>query len=177
MVSSETTAEAAAVNVAEPLDEPKDLSVYVPEKVQKPGEVVFNLMWIVFGILGFYFAMDMTSDTYSSPSVFPKFASIVIVFCASISLFKSIKRERPARGETAFKYLLPRDVTAMILMIMVYCFALPRLHFIPSSYAFMVVGMVYLHRGKKIPQCFLYSAIALAILVVVFRYLFLVILP
>ena len=177
MANSEIIAETPPITMAEQLDEPKDLSVYVPEKVRKPGEIVFNVLWIVFGIFGFYFAMDMTSDTYSSPSVFPKFASVIIIFCASISLFKSIKRDKPAKGETAFKYLLPKDVTVMIAMIVAYSFALPILHFIPSSYIFMVVGMVYLHGGKKIPQCLLYSAIALAVLVLVFRYLFLVILP
>lgn len=177
MANSEIAANAAAVNMAEHLDEPKDLSVYVPETVQKPGEVAFNLMWVLFGVLGYYFAMDMTSDTYSSPSVFPKFASVIIIFCAGISLFKAVKRAKPAEGETAIKYLLPRDVAVIIGMVAAYCFALPVLHFIPASYIFLVAGMVYLHRGKKILQSCIYSAIALAVLVLVFRFLFLVILP
>lgn len=158
-------------------EEPRDLSVYVPEKVRKPGEIGFAIIGVVFGVLGFYFAMDMTSDTYSSPSVFPKLSSIIIICCALVSLMKAVKRAAPPAGETVFKYLLPRDVLVILVMLIVYCIALPRLHFVPSSYAFMVVGMVYLHRGKKIVQSLIYSAIALVMLVVVFRYLFLVILP
>jgi hypothetical protein len=41
----------------------------------------------------------------------------------------------------------------------------------------MVIGMVYLQRGKNIIRALLISAVSLAVLVAVFRYLFLVILP
>lgn len=161
----------------EETSEPQDLSVYVPEKVRKPGEIGFAVFGVLFAILGYYFAMDMTSDSYSSPSVFPKLASMIILGCGSVTLAKTLKRAAPPAGETVFAYLLPRDVLVILVMLIAYCFALPKLHFIPSSYIFMVSGMVYLHRGKKIAQSCIYSAIALAVLVLVFRYLFLVILP
>lgn len=156
---------------------PADLSVYVAPTVRKPGELGFAVIATLLGVLGYYFAMDMTSETFSSPSVFPKIASVIIVGCGVYCLCKAVKRDRPPAGETTIHYLLPRDVTFMILMIVVYSIALPRLHFIPSSYGFMVIGMIYLNRGKKIPQSFFYSAIALAVLVAVFRFLFMVILP
>ena len=41
----------------------------------------------------------------------------------------------------------------------------------------MVAGMIYLHRGKYIWQSFVISAAAMAVLVAIFRYVFLVILP
>jgi len=41
----------------------------------------------------------------------------------------------------------------------------------------MVIGMVYLQRGKNIVRALIISAVSLAVLVAVFRYLFLVILP
>ena len=157
---------------------PQDLSTYVPEKIRKPGEIGFAVLGILFGALGYYFAMDMTSDSYSAPSVFPKISSVVIMICGAISLVKAIKREKPPAGsESIFQYLLPKDVLVMLCMLVAYCIALPRFHFIPSSYAFMVAGMIYLHGGKKIVQSFIISAGALAVLVVVFRYIFLVILP
>jgi len=65
----------------------------------------------------------------------------------------------------------------VLVLLVAYCFVLPRLHFIVSSYAFMVIGMVYLQRGKNIVRALLISAASLAVLVAVFRYLFLVILP
>jgi hypothetical protein len=158
-------------------EEPADLSVYVPEKVRKPGEIGFALIGIIFGLLGYYFALDMTHDTYSAPSVFPKIASVIIVLCGLVSLVKAVRREPPAVGETVLGYLLPKDVIFMLAMLLVYCFALPILHFSLASYAFMVIGMVYLHSGKQIIRSFVYSGIALAVLVAVFRYVFLVILP
>ncbi|MDR1875036.1 MAG: tripartite tricarboxylate transporter TctB family protein [Synergistaceae bacterium] len=157
---------------------PQDLSVYVPEKVRRPGEIGFAVLGTLIGVLGYYFAMGMTSDSYSAPSVFPKIASAVITACGAASLAKAIKRAKPpANSGTLFQFLLPGDVLFMLAMLVVYCLALPKLHFILSSYAFMVVGMVWLHRGKKILQSLIISAGTLAVLVAVFRYVFLVILP
>ncbi|MDR2528603.1 MAG: tripartite tricarboxylate transporter TctB family protein [Synergistaceae bacterium] len=156
----------------------QDLSVYIPEKTRKPGEIGFALLGILFGILGYYFAMDMTSDSYSAPSVFPKVSSTIIIVCGLTCLLKALmKAKSPAEAGTAFHYLLPKDVVFALVMLVVYCVALPYAHFIPASYAFMVVGMVYLHRGKKIAQSLFVSALALALLVGVFRYVFMVMLP
>lgn len=158
--------------------EPKDLSVYVPEKIRKPGEIGFALLWIITGLLGYYFAMGMTSDSYSAPSVFPKLASVVILACGAITLAKAVKREKPAAdGPGAFFFLLPRDVLVMMVLMLLYCAALPGLHFVPSSFALLVSGMIYLYRGKNIIQSVIISACTLAVLVAIFRYVFLVILP
>jgi hypothetical protein len=157
---------------------PQNLSVYVPEKVRKPGELAFAVLGTLLGVLGFYFALGMTSGTYSAPSVFPKASSAVIMACGAVSLFKAIRREKAPPGwENLFRFLLPKDVLFVSAMLVVYCLVLPYLHFIASSYLFMVVGMVWLHRGKKIFQSLIVSAVTLAVLVAVFRYVFLVILP
>jgi putative tricarboxylic transport membrane protein len=156
----------------------RDLSVYVPEKVRKPGEVVFALLGTFFGVFGYCFALEMTSDSYSAPSVFPKTASVLIIACGAVSLVKALRREKAPSGEaTLFGFLLPRDVLFVLGMLVVYCLALPYLHFIASSYLFMVAGMIWLRRGEKIFQSLIVSAATLAILVAVFRYVFLVILP
>ena len=155
----------------------KDLSVYVPEKVRKPGEIGFALLGTMFGMLGYYFAMGMTSGSYSAPSVFPKIASSLIVIFGLTCLAKAFVKDKPAQSETVFHYLLPKDVIFMLMMLVVYCIVMPYAGFISSSYVFMVVGMIYLHKGKKIAQSIFISAGALAALVVVFRYIFLVILP
>lgn len=156
----------------------KDLSRYVPEKRRKPGEIGFSVICFILGTLGYYFALDMTSGQFSSPSVFPKLASTLIMIFSAINFWKACKKEKPADTDPGLlEYLMPIDVTVIILMLVCYCFFLPRFHFIASSYAFMVIAMVYLHRGKKILQALLFSAIALAVLVGIFRYIFLVILP
>lgn len=184
MHNAETIAAPTAVGtepeeprLAEAEQEEHGLAEFVPEKVRKPGEIVFSILAMMIGILGFYFALDMSSDTNSSPSVFPKIASIVIASCGLLITIQAVRREAPPAGSSAFAYLLPRDVLVMLIMLLAYCVVLPIIHFIPASYIFMVVGMVYLNRGKKIVPCLIYSAIALVVLVLLFRYLFLVILP
>jgi hypothetical protein len=157
---------------------PQNLSVYVPEKIRKPGEVAFAAFGTLLGALGYYFALGMTSGAYSSPSVFPKASSVLVMACGAVSLFKALRREKTSPGHNAlFRFLLPKDVLFVLGMLIVYCLILPYLHFIASSYLFMVVGMVWLHRGRKIFQSLIVSAATLAVLVVVFRYVFLVILP
>lgn len=159
-------------------EQARDLSSYVPEKHRKPGETAFAVIATVFGILGYYFALGMTSENLSSPSVFPKLASCIIVICGVVCIYRSCKKEAPEAGSpNVFRYLLPKDVIVILAFLLIYCIALPRLHFIVSSYAFMVIGMIYLHRGKYIWQSFVISAVAMALLVAVFRYVFLVILP
>ena len=159
-------------------EEARDLSSYVPERHRKPGETAFAIIATVFGVLGYYFALGMTSENLSSPSVFPKLASTIIIICGVICIYKSCKKEAPAADSpSVFRYLLPRDVIVILALLLAYCIALPRLHIIPSSYVFMVAGMIYLHRGKYIWQSFVISAAAMAVLVAIFRYVFLVILP
>ena len=156
----------------------KDLSVYVPEASRKPGELGITAITFLLGALGYYFALDMTSGEYSSPSVFPKLASTVIMACSAVNFWKAVRRERPeASAPSLAQYLLPMDVLVVLSLLVIYCVALPHLRFIGSSYAFMAAGMIYLQRGKHIFRALLISAGSLAVLVAVFRYLFLVILP
>ena len=155
----------------------KELSKYVPEAQRKPGELGIAALGFFLGAFGYYFALDMTSGEYSSPSVFPKLASTLIMACSAVNFFKALRRKKPEASSTLIGYLLPIDVVVVLVLLVAYCFVLPRLHFIVSSYAFMVIGMVYLQRWKNIVRALLISAASLAVLVAVFRYLFLVILP
>ena len=77
-------------------EEARDLSSYVPERHRKPGETAFAIIATVFGVLGYYFALGMTSENLSSPSVFPKLASTIIIICGAICIYKSCKKEAPA---------------------------------------------------------------------------------
>lgn len=177
MGNSEQNREAIPVNEA-PKEPQRDISTFVPEKHRKPGETAFAMLATMVGILGYYFAMGMTSENLSSPSVFPKIASVIIVLCGIICIYRSCKKEAPEEGTpNVFHYLLPKDVLVILILLLIYCLVLPKLHFIISSYAFIAIGMIYLHRGTYIWQSLAISAGAIALLVVIFRYVFLVILP
>lgn len=145
---------------------------------RKPGELVFAGLLFLLGAFGYYFALDMTSGELSSPSVFPKLSSTLIMIFSAINFMKALKKEKSVEKDThVFQYLLPRDVTVMITLLIAYCIALPKLHFVFASYIFMASAMIYLHKGKKIILSLTISALALAALIGIFRYLFLVILP
>ena len=173
----ESKAILAEGNASDEAASPKDLSTFVPEARRKPGELGIAAIGFLIGALGYYFALDMTSGEYSSPSVFPKLASTVIMLCSAVNFFRAVKREKPEAAPSLARFLFPGDVVVVLCFLVAYCVALPRLHFIASSFAFLVVGMIYLQRGKNIVRALLVSAAALAVLVAVFRYLFLVILP
>jgi hypothetical protein len=165
-------------NAAEGAASLKDLSTFVPEAHRKPGELGIAAITFLIGALGYYFALDMTSGEYSSPSVFPKLASTVIMLCSAVNFFRAVKREKPeATAPSLARFLFPGDVVVVLCFLVVYCIALPKLHFVVSSFAFLALGMIYLQRGKHIVRALLVSAVSLAVLVAVFRYLFLVILP
>ncbi len=167
--------ESAAVDASGPV---KDLSTFVSEAHRKPGELGFAAFGFIIGALGYYFALDMTSGEYSSPSVFPKLASTIIMVCSAVNFLRTLRRERPeASAPSLAKFLLPGDVVVVLVLLTAYCILLPRLHFIASSFAFLVAGMVYLQRGKNVIRAIVISAASLAVLVAIFRYLFLVILP
>ena len=155
----------------------KDISVFVPEAHRRPGELGAAALGFILGAFGYYFALDMTSGEYSSPSVFPKLASVIIMACAAVIFVRALKKEKRRDAGSLATYLLPVDVLVVLVLLVAYCAVLPRLRFVPSSFLFMVVGMVYLQRGKNILRAVLISAASLAVLVAIFRYLFMVILP
>jgi len=159
-------------------EEIKHPSPPLKREYRKPGELMFTGLFFLLGAFGYYFALDMTSEGLSSPSVFPKLSSALIMIFSTINFAKAIKKEKPPKeNNQVFHYLLPRDVMVVILLLVAYCIALPKLHFALSSYVFMVAAMTYLNRGKKVILSLLVSALALALLIGIFRYLFLVILP
>jgi len=177
MDNKENIAAVGTTENAAQTDKHKELSVFIPESERKPGELGFAVIWFVFGFLGFYFAMGMTHDSLSAPSVFPKLASAIIMLCSAYSFVKALKRKKPGPDSHIFNFLLPKDVLVILCGLIVYCILMPKVHFIPASYAFMALGMIYLHRGKKIVQSLIISAGVLAVLVIIFRYIFLVLLP
>lgn len=156
----------------------KNLSDFVQETTLKPGERGFAILTIIFGALGYYFALGMTHDSLSAPSVFPKLASGIIMICGAVTLFKDIRYCKPADGkQPVWKFLIPKDVLFMLSCLIIYCVALPYIHFIAASYIFMVAGIIYLHHGKYVVKALIISAASLAVLVVIFHYIFMVILP
>lgn len=154
----------------------------MPQKTSQikrnPGEVCFAALFVLFGVLGYYFALDMTSGSYSSPSVAPKIASSVIIFMGFIELRKSIKKLRKNfKSEGLFVFLFTREVFFVLVLLGLYSIFLPVLHFPLASFLFLLLSLLFLHRWKKIGLCFAISVGTVTTLVGIFKYVFQVVLP
>ncbi|MCF4113260.1 MULTISPECIES: tripartite tricarboxylate transporter TctB family protein [Dethiosulfovibrio] len=145
---------------------------------RRPGEIGFAFLFILFGALGFYFALDMTSGKYSSPSVAPKIASSVIMLMGAIELWKgSRKQGKGVNAGNLFSFLFTREVLFVLVLLALYSFFLPILHFPLASFLFLFLSLLYLHHWKKIGLCSAISLGTVVVLVGVFKYVFQVMLP
>jgi len=147
---------------------------------RSPGEITFCIFFIVVGGFAYYIALSFTSGTWDSPSIFPRLVSALIVVLSIVTIFRTIKNTvKPSftSMKDIAKFLLPADVAVLLFMLTVYSVVLPIIHFIPASFLFMYIAMVYLQRGRGLLKSAAISGLALACLVAIFRYIFLVILP
>jgi Predicted membrane protein len=159
------------------VEESLEKKLFSESAIRAHGELLVAVLILLFGLAGFYFALDLSSDSYSSPSVFPKFVSAIIALCGCVLTAQVIRKERPPKEISAITFILPLDVAVMLALLGIYCLLLPTIHFIPSTFLFLTCGITYLRRGKKIPQTLIIAAVSLLVLVGIFRYVFLVILP
>lgn len=144
----------------------------------EPGERFFGLVILLIGIVGFAYTFQMTSNTLSDPASLPRLVSAILMLCGVLVSYKNFKRaKRHMSFNDALREILPKDVCVMAVFLAVYCIALPKLHFIVASYLFMLAGMVYLRGKAKIISSLVISAFATAVLVAIFQYIFMVILP
>ncbi len=145
---------------------------------RKPGEIGFALLFVLFGALGYYFALDMTSGKYSSPSVLPKVASSVIMAMGFIELLKSLKRRKNKYSATELmSFLFTKEVFFVLILLGLYSVFLPVLHFPLASFLFLLLSLLYLHSWGQVKLCTAVSVGTVIVLVGVFKYIFQVILP
>lgn len=148
------------------------------EKRLEPGEKVFGVFITLLGVIGYATATTFSSGPYYAPDMFPKIISGFLIICGVIQMcfnFRRPKNEMNLRD--SLHELLPKDVVVMTLMLVVYGFILPKIHFIAASFIFIFAGIFYLGGMKKVLPCAIIAAIATACLVAIFQYIFLVILP
>lgn len=146
---------------------------------RKPGEVAFALLAIAFGVAGYYFALDMTSGELSSPSVAPKLASTIIILMGCINLFQILSRKTAVTASFVAlgRYLFTKDVLVVLSLLLAYSIVLPHLHFAFASFLFLILTLVHLQNYKRFALCFGLSTTVIALLVVIFKYIFKVPLP
>jgi hypothetical protein len=109
-------------------------------------------------------------------------AGVVMVISAILVLIGHRKLEKPDvenfadEMKLAVKNVFPKEFIIYAGIIIAYMVLIQPLHFLPSSFAFMVVSMLVL-RGSGIVKSLLISAVTLACIYVIFQYFFRVIMP
>jgi putative tricarboxylic transport membrane protein len=121
-------------------------------------------------------------SSVSSPGAFPMAAGLVMVISMGLVLFGHRRLEKPpAVGlkeevQVAARRLLPPRFLIYSAIILGYMLLLQPLHFLPSSFLFLVASMMAL-RGSGLVKSLLISAGTLAVIYLIFQFLFRVVMP
>jgi len=151
------------------------------EKIaQRPGERI--LMWVLlaFSVSVLIVALMIPRlENLSSSGAFPIFIACILVASASRILWKNRARYNSLKlGEELRQtrpFALPGVVLGYAAILVLYTLLTSPLHFLPSSYLFLVGSFLFL-KGATLKKSFFIATITLAIIYVLFRTIFKVIL-
>ncbi len=121
-------------------------------------------------------------SSISSAGTFPMVAAAIMVVAMAMILLNNRKLARPdADGfkdelRRAAKQVLPKVFLVYTGIIIGYMLLIQPLHFLPSSFAFLLVSMIYL-KGSTVIKSLIISTLTLACIYIVFQYFFRVVLP
>ena len=154
-----------------------------------PGETVFTSVLCLAGAVCFSRAVKLWNvlpkPRIASAAVLPLGASAlwtVLSFWSLIDILKKTKKkgpEQPASGRAreAFGYAFPKTVFIVSVLFAAYGVSLlAGLSFYTVTPLFLFFSMSYLNRGRHM-QNIIRTAICMAVIVLVFRLLFSIVLP
>ena len=121
-------------------------------------------------------------SSISSAGTFPMGAAAIMVVAMALILLNNRKLENPDADDLkdelqrAAKKVLPKVFLIYTGVIIAYMILIRPLHFLPSSFAFLLVSMIYL-KGNTLIKSLIISTLTLACIYIVFEYFFRVVLP
>lgn len=152
---------------------------------KKTGELGFSIVLLAVGVLALIESIRMFTKepTPSSFGAIPLFLSSTIVFFQAKIIFFELRKASNNDADEKQTWLmkiqqiLPVDILVIFAALVVYCILLMfKVGFEVSTVVFLVFTMTYLMRGQLLKNL-IYTAISMAFILVVFRWLFQVILP
>jgi putative tricarboxylic transport membrane protein len=153
-----------------------------PRKLQA-GENLFTWLLLLLSLFGLVCAYLISGfKSVSSPGTFPMIATAVMVVSIVMVILDNRKAQKPeADGlkdelRQAAKEIFPPVFLVYTGIVIVYMLIIQPLHFLPSSFAFLLVSMIYL-KGSTPLKSLLISAGTLGGIYLIFHYLFRVVLP
>lgn len=153
-----------------------------PKPVRRPGELAFALLLLVFGLAAFWQAYEISGFTgLSTPGIFPMLAAGMMVAASLFILAETVQRPAPdsSEGPVVARFLrevMPPRHVVVIGLILLYLIALPLFGFVVSSGLFLLIAFQYLWRKNPLVTIGL-SAATLAVIYIIFRIVFQVVLP
>ncbi len=145
---------------------------------RKPGEVIFNGLMLLLSVVLLWKAIDISGFSgFSEPGTFPMSAAFIMLVFSSITLIKSIKKNKLGHEIALFfKQILPPQIMLMMTMVVVFSLTIESVGFLISSFVLLTVSF-YLFYKKNVLLSMFISITALIVVYSVFRLVFLVILP
>jgi hypothetical protein len=160
-----------------------DLQPMKDNRKLRVGENAFSwlmLLLSLFVLIQAYLISGFSS--LSSAGTFPMGASAVMVIAMIFILLNNLKRKRILSDglknelRQAVKIVLPNVFLIYSLIVIIYMILLKPLHFLPSSFVFLLVSMIYL-KGGNILKSLIISVLTLSSIYLIFQYFFRVVLP
>lgn len=147
------------------------------------GEGVFTWFLLLISLFVLITAYTISGfSSISSPGTFPMVSGSVMVLTIIILLVGNRKAEKP-EVETVKEELRRAGANIFTpvfliytVVIIAYMVLIQPLHFLPSSFAFLLISMIYL-KGSTPLKSAVISVVTLAVVYFLFHFLFRVVLP
>ncbi|KPJ75822.1 MAG: hypothetical protein AMJ54_13825 [Deltaproteobacteria bacterium SG8_13] len=149
----------------------------------RAGENFFIWLLMVFSLFVFFQAFRISGfSSISSPGTFPMGAAAVMILSLAIILVNNRRRGKPDADSfkeelrLAARKVMPRIFLVYTAVIVVYMVLIEPLHFLPSSFAFLLTSMIYLKGGRWLKLAIIAIG-TMAGIYLIFQYVFRVVLP
>ncbi|WP_221801386.1 tripartite tricarboxylate transporter TctB family protein [Oceanobacter mangrovi] len=154
------------------------MSVDIMTIPKKPGETLFGFLMLALSLLLFWQSWKIAGfSSLSSAGVLPLAASGLMVISCVIALVDDFRRpSHDGEWHEFFQHVLPLTVALMIAVIFLFAIMLDTVGFIITAFLFLFGSIQLLHR-RGIGKSLLIAAVALVLVYLVFRIIFVVVLP
>lgn len=149
----------------------------------RAGENIFCWLLLAFSLVVLVLSYRISGfSSVASAGAFPMGVAAIMVFSMVMVLLGNRKREKPDAESLpdevrqAAKEIFPKTVLVYAGLIGAYAFAIERLHFLPATFLFLLVSMVYL-KGTTVIRSLLVTAGTVAAVYGIFLYVFKVVVP
>lgn len=143
-----------------------------------PGELVFNGIMVLVSMFLVYQAYRISGiGELSSPGFFPLMASFVMLASSLFTFWATLHTRGPSHSYESFmERILPKNILIILASILVFVLCLDTLGFIVAAFLFLFFTFTVFYRKGWFISLLL-SIVALTVVFVVFRMVFLVVLP